>query len=104
MNEGFGSIERLPHAVPANDNERVIIGFDRMKERDLQTVFNQHREEHPEKWTEQELTAYRQRLSVSSDKQLEDRFNQSTSRDWYVDPRHFFVILERLNAPFEDEE
>jgi len=103
MNEGFGSAERSPHTA-ANDNEREIIGFDRMKERDLQLVFNQHREEHPEDWTEQKLEVYRKRMSVSSDQQLENRFNQSTARDWYVDPRYFYIILERLKAPYEDQE
>lgn len=111
MTEGpGGSIHRFPKIPHANDNEVHLneqhpgLVLDRVKEGEIQVVFNRHREENPRVWTEDKLDEYRDRLSLMADKVLYARFNESTPHEWNLDPRYFFIVLERLNAPIEIEE
>lgn len=111
MSEGpGGSLYRFPKIPHANDNEvrpyerHPGLEFDRVKESELQIVFNRHREENPRVWTEEKLDEYRKRLSIVADRALITRLNESTPHEWNVDPRYFFIVLERLNAPVEVDE
>lgn len=111
MSEGpNGSIYQFPKTPHANDNKDIPnephpgLQLDRVKEGELQLVFNRHREENPRVWTEEKLEEYRKRLSIVADKVLIARFNESTPHEWNVDPRYFFIVLERMNSPIEIDE
>lgn len=106
--EGPGNIHHLPLTrVPsANDNaeqRKHSTVLDRTRESEIQAVFTRDREEHPERWKEYKLDEYRQRLSIVHDEVLIERFNAEDPRMWEVDPRYFYILLERVNRPANPE-